>query len=218
MSVRDRISNLNSLKTPIITAASHDSTHAHPGHSSSSNTSSTENSAEKEGTDGTEVGSSKPSTIAERIAKLKAANAHKDVAVPSPINRIALKSPFPPPSADADSSIAEADATPKGSIKSRIAMLGANINLTAHSANNPNQFNPFAAQSSRGNSETNSRESHLDPHPSLATTGSNLNSSEHTRDKCEIDGDGNALSTSAPIMAGKRVLKGNLVHVSYADN
>lgn len=96
MSVRDRIANLNSSKAPIITAA---------GSGDNSRTNSKDASATQSGE--TVASDSKPSSIAERIARLKQGDVGKEGADPHPLSS---------PGAI-------------GSISSKIALLGANVKL-----------------------------------------------------------------------------------------
>ena len=112
MSVRDRIANLNSSKAPIITAAgsslSADSLHKSHGSSGTVSTNSAEaaaglGNATAETSDHQTV---KPSSIADRIARLKLGDVGKE----------------------SNESSSASDAAPK-SISSKIAMLGANVRL-----------------------------------------------------------------------------------------
>ena len=109
MSVRDRIANLNSSKAPIITAAG-SSLSAEKSHGSTETIST--NSAEVATAVGNAIAessdqqTSKPSSIADRIARLKLGDVGKE-------------------------SNEAGDAAPKSisSISSKIAMLGANVRL-----------------------------------------------------------------------------------------
>lgn len=107
MSVRDRIANLNSSKAPIITASgSGDNSRTNSKNASATQSGETAVSRES-AADSSEQQTSKPSTIAERIARLKQSDVGKEGADPHPLSS---------PGA-------------VGSISSKIALLGANVKL-----------------------------------------------------------------------------------------
>ena len=116
MSVRDRILNLNSSKAPIIAPAG-SSEHRDTGVNridSKSNGNSTDvsasNSSENAASIGHSTSGTQPSTIAERIARLKLGEVVKE-------------------NTDAPSSAGDTPSKSVGSISSKISLLGANIRL-----------------------------------------------------------------------------------------
>ena len=112
MSVRDRIANLNNSKAPLIVPAG-SSEHGDSGVNridSNSNGNSADVSASNSSENAATTGTAKPSTIAERIARLK-------------LNEVVKEN------TDASSPAGETPTKSIGSISSKISLLGANIRL-----------------------------------------------------------------------------------------
>ena len=142
MSVRDRIANLNSSKTPIITTVGSNEPQINRLHSSSSTTSSGESATVVVGEAAVDE-TPKKSTIAERIAKLKAGQA--DI-----------------PGTRMESPSVSAENVTKGKLSSRIAMLGANINIASLGPSKSSTSASFSPASSHVSSNSTSRESTLE--------------------------------------------------------